>query len=91
LGSLLFDALREDRRAEDHELPSTGIALDWERVLSPAFISTPTYGTRASTVVLIESSGAATLIERSYDGSADGASPVRSFQLPEHSAPLPTP
>jgi len=91
LAARLFDVLREERVAGDHELPSTGVALEWERVLSPAFISTPTYGTRASTIVLIEDSGAATLIERSFDRSAEDALPARTFQLPERSAPLPTP
>ena len=91
LAARLFDALREERVAADRELPSTGVALEWERVLSPAFISTPTYGTRASTVVLIEDSGAAILIERSFDRSAESGSPVRSFQLPERTAPLVTP
>jgi len=82
----LFDALREDCLAADHELPSTGISKEWERVLSPAFIATPTYGTRASTVVLVEASGAATLIERSHDPGEPGQPPVRSFQLPEPDA-----
>jgi uncharacterized protein with NRDE domain len=87
----LFDGLREERLAPDHELPSTGVELEWERVLSSVFIATPVYGTRASTVVLIETSGAATLIERSYDPTQDRESAVRSFQLPEYCAPLPTP
>ena len=86
----LFDALREDRLAADHELPSTGVSTEWERVLSPAFIATPTYGTRASTVVLVEASGAASFIERSYDAGEPGQPPLRSFQVPEPSA-VPSP
>jgi uncharacterized protein with NRDE domain len=87
----LFDALREERLAPDHELPSTGIALEWERVLSPAFISTPDYGTRASTVVLVERSGAATLIERSHDRNDTGQSPLRTYVLSEDPASLTAP
>ena len=86
----LFEALREERRAADHELPSTGIDQEWERVLSPAFIATPAYGTRASTVVLIEDSGSASFIERSYDAGTDSAGAARSFQIPAHRASLPT-
>jgi uncharacterized protein with NRDE domain len=35
----------------DDRLPSTGVSIEWERALSPAFVRTPTYGTRASTVL----------------------------------------
>lgn len=35
----------------DDRLPSTGVPLEWERALSPVFIRTPTYGTRASTIL----------------------------------------
>ena len=51
--SPLFDALADPRTAPDHDLPSTGVPLDWERRLSAAFIVGAEYGTRASTVVLV--------------------------------------
>lgn len=47
----LLALLREAAPFPDERLPSTGVALAWERVLSPAFIHTPTYGTRASTIL----------------------------------------
>jgi uncharacterized protein with NRDE domain len=78
----LFEALGEERRAEDHDLPSTGIDLEWERVLSSAFIATPAYGTRASTVVLIDRSGAITFIERSFAATPDDTLQERSYELP---------
>lgn len=49
----IFAALADTNTAADDRLPDTGIGLEHERFLSPAFISHPTYGTRASTVVLI--------------------------------------
>ena len=49
----IFAALADTALAADDRLPDTGIGLDRERFLSPAFIAHPTYGTRASTVVLI--------------------------------------
>ncbi len=49
----LFAALADTTLAADDRLPDTGIGLERERFLSPAFIAHPTYGTRASTVVLI--------------------------------------
>ena len=47
----LLTLLADARLAEDPRLPSTGVSLDWERALSPVFIRTPAYGTRASTLV----------------------------------------
>ena len=35
----------------DKVLPSTGVPLEWERALSSTFIRTPSYGTRASTIL----------------------------------------
>jgi uncharacterized protein with NRDE domain len=52
----LFEALADTTVPSDDQLPHTGISLDSERVLSPAFIRTPdgTYGTRCSTLVITE-------------------------------------
>lgn len=49
----LFAALADRVRASDAELPDTGVGLETERMLSPPFICTPTYGTRCSTVVQV--------------------------------------
>ena len=47
----LMEILTDHRTAEDHELPSTGVTLDIERLLSSRFIRSPDYGTRACSVV----------------------------------------
>jgi len=54
LAERLFDVLRDAEPAPDERLPSTGVPLDWERLLSPIFIRSPErgYGTRSSTVIL---------------------------------------
>jgi uncharacterized protein with NRDE domain len=62
----LFDLLADRTVAADRELPDTGVGLEWERTLSPLFITSPDYGTRSSTVLLIETSGEVTLLERSF-------------------------
>jgi uncharacterized protein with NRDE domain len=64
--SALFDALADRRAAVDHELPDTGIGLDMERWLSPMFISGPTYGTRASTVMALDRKGCWWFEERRF-------------------------
>lgn len=49
----LLALLEDDRPFADAALPRTGVPLDWERTLSPVFIRTPAYGTRASTLVRV--------------------------------------
>jgi uncharacterized protein with NRDE domain len=49
----LFRLLRDDRIHPDDRLPATGVPLEWERLLSAAFIRSPDYGTRCSTVVKV--------------------------------------
>jgi uncharacterized protein with NRDE domain len=50
----LFAALADVRVAADERLPDTGVGLELERRLSAAFILGPVYGTRCSTVVLVD-------------------------------------
>jgi len=71
LVSDLFAALADRGLADDADLPSTGVPLEVERQLSPAFIRTPdnSYGTRCSTLVISERVGRGLIthvLERSY-------------------------
>jgi len=52
----------------DEELPETGVGIELERLLSPIFISSPAYGTRSSTVILIDREDRVTFFERSFNG-----------------------
>ncbi|WP_371931918.1 NRDE family protein [Mesobacillus subterraneus] len=54
LVSQLFTHLENADRAPDQMLPSTGVSLEWERLLSPMFIKSDGYGTRSSTVILMD-------------------------------------
>ncbi len=62
----LFDLLSDRGQAEEHLLPRTGVSLEWERLLSAAFIVSDGYGTRSSTVVLAGRDGRITFEERSF-------------------------
>lgn len=62
----LFDALADDRIHPDASLPDTGIGLERERWLSSAFIRGADYGTRASTVVLLDRDGGGMIVERRW-------------------------
>lgn len=70
LPEALFALLADRSAAQDEALPDTGIALEWERLLSTAFIQTPEYGTRCSTVMLVDRTGQTRFEERSF--AADG-------------------
>jgi uncharacterized protein with NRDE domain len=56
LAEQLFAALADRTVAADELLPQTGVPMDLERQLSPAFIRTPDgrYGTRCSTLIISE-------------------------------------
>ena len=60
----LFDLLSDDTVAPDDALPWTGIPLVVERALSAGFIRLPDYGTRSSTVLLVDQEGGVTYVER---------------------------
>ena len=85
-GDELVAALLEilDRResAADDELPDTGVGVSLERVLSPIFISSPMYGTRASYVVLFDRDGEVTFVEQTFDRGEPVGEPLRfAFQV----------
>lgn len=81
----LFALLRDHTIAAEEELPDTGIDREWERMLSPIFINTPMYGTRSSTVLLMDREGEAFFAERTYDASATPTGTQRfTFQLQKH-------
>ena len=63
----IFPILEDHTPAADDELPDTGVGLELERVLSAAFIRTQYYGTRSSTVLLVERTGNLTFVERSFN------------------------
>ena len=65
--STLFELLRNEDRAPDNKLPETGVGLERERMLSSMFIKSPNYGTRCSTVLLIDKQHQVTYTERVYD------------------------
>ncbi|WP_077603396.1 NRDE family protein [Oceanobacillus sojae] len=63
----LLDSLQNRAQADDKFLPRTGIRTDLEKALSSIFIETPDYGTRASTILLIDHRNHVTFIEKTYD------------------------
>lgn len=63
-------ALLADRSpAPPEALPDTGVSPEWERRLSPMFIVSPEYGTRATTILVVAAGGAAQVLERRFDAA----------------------
>lgn len=62
----LLAALSKREVPPDSELPDTGVGQAQERVLSPPFISAEHYGTRMSTVLLVDDQGNVTMEEHTF-------------------------
>lgn len=77
----LFDLLQYDLPAPDEQLPDTGIPKDLERAVSPIFIKTDTYGTRNSTVVLVDKSGKVTFEERRFKNGSQEVEEVNRYEF----------
>jgi uncharacterized protein with NRDE domain len=63
----ILDALYDERRGPDAQLPDTGVGLERERMLSSIFIKSPDYGSRCSTAILVHRNGHVHFSERVYD------------------------
>lgn len=68
LEEALFSMLADRHIPQDSRLPDTGVNLEWERILSPMFITSPVYGTRSSTILLIGNNRRIKLVEKVYNG-----------------------
>lgn len=64
----LLAIMRDESQFEDERLPSTGVALEWERLLSAIYIKHPEYGTRSTSLVLRDRQGQTKFVEVRYDG-----------------------
>lgn len=62
----LFSILQDEEKAPIQELPDTGLSLEMEKAISPVFIKTDGYGTRCSTILLIDYENNITFHERRF-------------------------
>ncbi|HUX61051.1 MAG TPA: NRDE family protein, partial [Ignavibacteriaceae bacterium] len=63
----LFEILSDRSTPPDETLPDTGVGLEIERAISPVFVETPKYGTRSSTVILVDNKNHTTFTENSLN------------------------
>jgi uncharacterized protein with NRDE domain len=83
----VLDLLHDRRRAPAEALPDTGVGPEVEQFLSPIFIDGEEYGTRASTVLLIDEAGEVTFAERTYNHGQPTGTQHFTFDI----APVPRP
>jgi uncharacterized protein with NRDE domain len=81
----IWEILANRSQPADEELPDTGVGLQRERVLAPLFIRSPDYGTRSSSIVLMEYSGQTTFMERTFyndtNATKEGETAKYSFMV----------
>ncbi|WP_454866350.1 NRDE family protein [Pseudomonas umsongensis] len=62
----LLALLSDSQQAPFADLPDTGVGLATETLLSSVFIASQSYGTRASTALIVQADGSRHLVERSF-------------------------
>src|SRR5699024_5961373 len=77
----LFEQLQDIEQASDDLLPNTGIERALEKQLSSVFIQTPDYGTRCSTVILVDHNNHVHFVERTYHKGEFVSDKTFNFQI----------
>ncbi|TQR16512.1 NRDE family protein [Psychrobacillus soli] len=77
----LFAIMTDAEVAIDEDLPNTGVGMELERNLSPLFIKMSNYGTRCSTVILVDHTDRVTFTERTYVNGEFASDKRFTFQL----------
>ncbi|UCD33232.1 MAG: NRDE family protein [Desulfobacterales bacterium] len=62
----IFNILKDNAYPPSHMLPNTGVGRCWEKILSPLFITSKFYGTRSSSIILMEKTGKVIFMERTF-------------------------
>lgn len=76
----LLPLLADQTQPADEDLPDTGVGLVWERLLGTAFIRSPLYGTRASSLLWLGRTRAR-LFERGWLADGQGEDNDFAFNL----------
>lgn len=78
----VLNLLDDTSPAKDEELPDTGVGLDLERMLSPVFIKSEKYGTRCSSVVMVDSDNNVKFVEKFFfDGIGNFSNKEYKFTI----------
>ena len=88
-----FEVLSDREIPDENQLPDTGVGIQWERMLSPLFILSPNYGTRASTLLLIDRQDRVLFMEKNFGpGARQLSQSKKEFSItPGSTRPLSSP
>lgn len=62
----LMNIMLDKSQAPNHLLPSTGVPIEWEKMLSSRYIEAPGYGTRITSVLTVSIAGVLSFVERTH-------------------------
>jgi uncharacterized protein with NRDE domain len=79
----LFNMLLNDKRYPIEMLPDTGLSKEAEKAVSSVFIETENYGTRSSTLVIVDKGKKVHFAERTYDAGSKQTDQIvrKTFEL----------
>lgn len=83
----LFNILADEQEAPEEQLPDTGIPKDIEKKVSPIFIKGDDYGTRCSTILLIDTNGGVTFSERRFKAGTMDIADQNRYQFTINESP----
>jgi uncharacterized protein with NRDE domain len=76
-----FSILSDRSIADDKSLPDTGVEIEWERMLSPIFVTSQDYGTRSSTILLVDQHDRVMFVERTFAVGSQYKTAKFEFQI----------
>ncbi len=62
----LFELMADREQPADQDLPQTGVSLEMERMLAPAYVMSQDYGTKSTTVLLVDRNNRVQFWERRF-------------------------
>ena len=80
-GESLLELLTDQWQPPEGHLPSTGISTERERHLAPIFIAGGDYGTRSSTVVLLDQQGQWQMLEQTHPNPVVDKTGLQTFNF----------
>jgi len=75
----LLDIMQSETRPDDNELPDTGVGLEFERLLSSAFITSENYGTRCTTLLTIDQKNRVDFKEVTYNSNGQAEKTIHEL------------
>lgn len=80
----LFQMMMDQTPASDQQLPDASFPIEIKRKVSTNFIDTEDFGTRSTTLILVDHNHMVTFIERTYDSKYNSHDNSYHFQLSDH-------